>query len=261
MKFSSFFPAALAATGVAIAASSFAPANAFTFGTAPRDPAVGNPNIYSSVTTVGITTSDIGDSFTIDWLLPKADSGISQDLSATAVFTVSSFTSSFLDLTVNLTNTTVATFQAAILAMGLGVTPDATVSLLTPGAVFDSVGPGQGGQQQFPGGFKNIDLCAYAANNCSGGNINQGLQSGGNSDTFTVRLAGSFGATPSVTLSDFAIKFQTEQGSFEFPGTPDGGTDPDPDPQPVPEPATAAALGVLALGAFGALKKKNNALN
>ena len=29
-----------------------------------------------------------------------------------------------------------------------------------------------------------------------------------------------------------------------------------PPPEPVPEPATAAALGVLALGAFGALKKK-----
>ena len=90
----------------------------------------------------------------------------------------------------------------------------------------------QGGQQNFPGGFKKIDLCIFA-DGCNGGSINDGLLSG-QTDTFTLLINGPFGATPAVTLSPFPIKFQTAGGGLEFAGT---------EASPVPEPSTLMLLG------------------
>jgi hypothetical protein len=82
------------------------------------------------------------------------------------------------------------------------------------------------------------------------------LQSGGNSDTFILRIASNtlngFGQNPEVTLSSFAVKYQTQDGSYEIPGNPGGGGG---GSQPVPEPTTM--LGLLAVGSLGFLKKKS----
>ncbi|NJN85040.1 MAG: cistern family PEP-CTERM protein [Leptolyngbyaceae cyanobacterium SL_7_1] len=95
-----------------------------------------------------------------------------------------------------------------------------------------------------------MDVCIFAANNCSGGRIKQGLQSGGNSDTFTLNLAGNFGSTPSVKLDSFAMKFQTQQGSYEIPGS----IRIEEEPEPIPEPT--ALLGLMAIaGAFKLLRQ------
>lgn len=224
-------------------------AQAFTFGSTQLTSPVGNPGIHTTIPTVNITSTDINNSFKVDWLLSKSDSGISENLTASGVFTVNRLTSNLLTLSVMLTNTTVASFQAAILATGLGVESNAVASFATTGTTFKSVSPGQGGQQQFPGGFKNIDVCIFAANNCSGGKIKQGLQSGGNSDVFMLNLAGNFGATPSVKLDSFAMKFQTQQGSYEIPGKIHIE---EPEPEPIPEPTTV--LGLVAIG--GALLRQ-----
>jgi PEP-CTERM motif len=102
------------------------------------------------------------------------------------------------------------------------------------------------GQHEALGGFKQIDVCVFAANNCSGGTINDGIQSRGHLDTFTVDIKGVFGATPKVTLSTFAVKFQTQTGSFEFPGgsTTGGGGGGGPS---VPEPGSLVLLGAALL--------------
>jgi hypothetical protein len=131
------------------------------------------------------------------------------------------------------------------------------VSLIKPGSIFDNaevqtVKPGKPGNQQFPGGFKGIDVCLYAANGCNGGKVKDGLQSGNKSDTFKVNITGNFGVNYAANLDSFPIKFQTENGSYELAGKPK----PKP-PKPVPEPGTGVALALVAAGAARALKRKN----
>lgn len=223
-----------------------APAQAFVLGSANNN---GIP-----VSTVGISTSDIGSTFEVDW--SKAITGAT--LTGDASFKIVDLTSTLLTIDIKITNSTIGTFQAAILAMGMGVTPDASnVSVLTAGSIFDSAEV-QSPVQNFPGGFKNIDLCTFAANGCSGGAIGDGLQSGGNSDSFRIAVTGAFGSNPTaVALADFAIKYQTQAGSFEFAGnacvvdcgsTPGGGK--------VPEPGILALLGLTAFAGAAASRKR-----
>lgn len=248
----------VAATCMVVASSAFSPASAFTF-TQQTDTA-GSPagqNLYN----IDITSADIGETFAVDWFMSKSTINTSADLSATGTFKVTDFTNNLLSLEVKLTNTTSASFQAAITSMGFGVTPDpkattsstSALSLTQAGSVFKTATL-QTGAQNFPGGFKNIDAC-ISANGCSGGSINNGLQSGGHSDTYKVTIAGNFGmdySSRKATLSSFPVKFQSSAGSFEIAGSKLR--------RKVPEPGTTAAFGVVALGAFSLRKRKKAAL-
>lgn len=229
-------------------------AHAFTFGSIPLSEPVGNPAIYTSLPTVEITTADIGDMFGWDWELTNEQAGVIDDfvLIADASFEVLAFDANHLDLEIVLVNNTAAEHQEAILSLGIGATPDANGSLLMAGSVFDTVDTGSGGNQTFPGGFKNIDVCIFAAG-CSGGNVNAGLQSGGNFDTFRVRFTPVTGGTFSdgaggakILLAQFAIKWQGEYGSFELPATD------------IPQPAALALFGAGLLG-FGAYARRRRA--
>jgi len=195
----------------------------------------GNPS--SSLIGVHVTTADVGDSFDIDWLVDSSVLGTSDQLSATGTYTVSSFSTTKIILDVTLENTTLLSStltNADILSTGFGVSPDATATLLTAGGVFDSIGSGNGPQQTFPGGFKEIDVCVFAQG-CSGGSVNSGLHAG-DMDSFSIELAGDF-SSGEVDLLYFPIKFQTNIGSFE-PGGFQGA---------VPEPTSALLFGVGAL--------------
>jgi hypothetical protein len=186
--------------------------------------------------------TSIGDSFTVNWALLAGgldnDGGgpAPFDMTATATFDVIALTSTEVRLDVTITNTTSGATQAAILSFGFGTDPNATSASLDPvGAVFDTAIV-QSRQQNFPGGFKAIDICVFSFG-CSGGDIKTGLQSGDNSDSFTLVLGGAFGSSPSITLEPFPIKFQTSEGSFEFAGSTTTA------PTPVAEPATLVLLG------------------
>jgi hypothetical protein len=185
---------------------------------------------------VAIGSSDVGSSFTIDWLFDRM---VLYDLTATATFTIESFTSSTVQLAISVANTTQPWFgNAAIASLGLGTSPNTTASLVTPGAVFDRIGSGSGPQQTYPGGFKGIDVCIFAQN-CSGGSMGQ-LLAAGSSDAFRIALAGDFSS--GLVLSSFATKFQTSFGSYELAGRPSSGPS-----RPIPEPEAALAF---AIGAF-----------
>lgn len=174
------------------------------------------PGTSRATASIDITAADVGNTYTINWLDPTSSTGIATNLSATGTFTVKSLTSSGLLMNVTLDNTTASSFQAAILSLGMTSSPGLSSKFEGPSAVFTSLSdPGN-----FPGGFKNINICAYAGNNCNGGSINSGLQSG--SDTsFELALTTSSGnlLSTGVDLSQFPVKFQTQNGSFEFGGT------------------------------------------
>lgn len=167
-------------------------------------------------TSLDITSADVGNSYTVDWLDPTSSTGISTNLSATGTFSVKSLTSSELLLNITLNNTTPSSFQAAILSLGMTASPNVSAQYIGTSNVFTGISsPGT-----FPGGFKNINLCVWAGNNCNGGDINNGLQSG-SSTTFELALTTSTGnlLSSGVDLSQFPVKFQTQDGSFEFGGS------------------------------------------
>lgn len=244
----SLLPAVFGAASIALFSPVFS-SSAHAYSVMLNGRTAGNPG--GALYDVNVnSTYDIGRQLDpVQWLVPagtKGDTVLPVDLTARADITIQNLTSNLLELAITLTNTTIASYQSSIVSFGFGVSPDATsVTLVQKGVetqVFNQASI-QNGQQQFTGGFKKIDICIYAANGCSGGDVKQGLQSG-QFDTFVLKIAGNFGSNPSsVTLSDFPLKFQTAAGSFE--------------PAGVPEPLTVAGSG-LALG-FGALLKKQAA--
>lgn len=174
------------------------------------------PGQSRATTSIDITSADVGNSYSVDWLDPTSSTGISTNLSATGTFTVKSLTASELLLNVTVDNTTASTFQAAILSLGMTSSPSLSSKYQGSSTVFTGLSdPGN-----FPGGFKNINICIWAGNNCNGGSINNGLQSG-SSTSFELALSTSSGnlLSTGVDLSQFPVKFQTQNGSFEFGGS------------------------------------------
>ncbi|MES2537625.1 MAG: cistern family PEP-CTERM protein [Pseudomonadota bacterium] len=212
----------------------------------------GNP--ASPVFTVQISLADIGQSFTVNY----AGSGASSALAATSVYTVNSLSPGLLNLSQTLTNQTSAALQAAIVSYGFSVIPNATdLTLLNTPAIFTSAFVNPAPLQAFPGGFQQIDICGAPAGvtSCEGGPIGSGLQSGNQSDTINLLIAGAFspalGALPSVTLDAFPIRFATSFGTFELAGTPVAR---------VPETASGALLGIGMLGlALGRRRRAKSA--
>jgi len=199
-----------------------------------------------------LTSADVGSSFTVDWnYASNTSSGgsLTAPLTALGTFTVDSLSSTSLVLSATIDNTTSLTTkltQAYLMSLGISSNLTATPSLTSSGSTFTHVdSPGN-----FPGGFKNINACVYSANNCSGGKIQEGLAAG-SSDSFVLALDGTFGSSPSITLSDFAVKFQTNEGSYEFGGSSLSET---------PEPGTLLLFGTALFLSLGPALRRRLAL-
>jgi len=189
------------------------------------------PSWASSITVNSNTT------FTAFWQYTPTN----PDLSGQARFTVTNFTSSGFDLTVDQVMNTTATspdINARLTSFGFGLSPDATsFSNAVNGSVFSW------GFANFPG-FQTVDICGFAGNDCAGGangGLNQGQVQLG---SMSIHVNGSF--AQGVTFSPIAAKFQTSVGSFELDsclasagscGTPTVVI------EATPEPATLMLLG------------------
>ncbi|MGX2039452.1 cistern family PEP-CTERM protein [Methylocaldum sp. MU1018] len=194
-----------------------------------------------------ILVNGTSDDFSLTW--NKAITGAT--LQATSSWDVTNFTSNQVVFDITLSNTTnPSNFQAAILALGVYVDQNLTGASITNNATGATWSLNSSGVN-FPGGFLNVDICIYAGNQCQGGNINAGLQNQ-QTDLFTLTLSGDF--TNGLSFADannFAIKFQTQNGSYEFAATvpnPNPNPNPDPNPNPVPEPGMLWLLGGGLLG-------------
>lgn len=191
------------------------------------------------------TLTSTGQSLTIDW-------HYGSNLNTLGTFTVLALSSSVIDLEATIDNTTALNSnlkQASLMSLEISTNPSATTTLFSAGNVFTLSDTPK--SMNFPGGFKNIEACVYATGNtCNGTDIKKGLPvySLATPDSFVLALPGSFGAYPSITLSDFSVKFQTNEGFYKFGENVLSET---------PKPGTLALFGtVLLLGVQPVLRRR-----
>lgn len=193
------------------------------------------PNARASFSET-LTSADVNNSYSVGF--SDTLSGGST-LSGLGTFTLASLTSSvaILDWTVKNTTTNASSSLNPIVFNSLGFKGFSVTgaSLTTPGTYFQYV-YSPGNVDSF--GSENVCLTGDSKN-CSGGH--SGLTPG-ESNTFVLALDGTFGGSPSLTLSDFAVKFQTNEGSYEFGGSSLSET---------PEPVTLLLFGTALLLSLG----------
>jgi len=254
----------IAQIATAMAACYAGSASAYIISTTTTGSSGGNPSQPTYQTTIAtpkIAANDPGTtSFTIKWKLPAgtATSGgtPNPDLTAEALFDVTTFNGSTLAFDITIKNTTVlppGNFNTNVLSFGFNIDPNATGVTVNDVAGSSLAATTWEGAlaQTFPA-FQTIDVCVWAANGCTGGNVNLGLAAGA-TDKLTLTLTGNFDAPSGsdkkyvAMLSDFPLKFQGSWGSFEIPGGGGGGGCTTPGGcggGGVPEPTTLALLGI-----------------
>jgi hypothetical protein len=154
--------------------------------------------------------------------------------------TISGFNSSLLSVAVTLTNTSAlgGIGGERLTSFGFGIDPNATsVSFLD--AVDGGMVSAGWASGALPANVVGVEICAWGGPNCAGG-ANVGIYGAGGSDSFIIRLGGTWGS--SVNIAPIGFKYQTGYGSFEFPSSSSSSSG------TVPEPGSMALLGLGLVG-------------
>jgi hypothetical protein len=187
-----------------------------------------------------VTVDSVGDSFTVDFDGNVAGQNL-PGLTAEAVFTVTSFTSSSIAFKVDLTNTTSDPLDSRVSSLGFDTTPDITGA--SASGIFNFAVLGS----SYPNGFGSIEACFNdaQANTCNGGG-GGGVNKGG-TGTFNIVLDFN-GPITQFSFDKFGVRYQSITGTTL--GTSGTGTGTvNTDPTPAPEPTTMVLLGTGLVGA------------
>lgn len=175
-------------------------------------------------------------------------------LSATMQFTLSTLSATSATFALNVSNNSTGPGTNTLMSFGIDSISPLLTGASTTGGVWDA-----SINDTLPS-FQTVDLCIWSSNNCSGGNINNGLGEGlSNTFSLTLTTAGNFTQGISFT-SPYGVKFQdvgNSGQSFEFagciagtPGCGGGGQ------TEIPEPASIALVGLGLLGAAFARRRR-----
>jgi hypothetical protein len=169
-------------------------------------------------------------------------------LTSTLLINFLGVTGSSYNFSYTLTNTSSAPIDASrVTIFGFNSNPNFT-NVSAPSGIFNVIAAGQQ-----PNGLANLELCFKDSgpdNNCTG--ANQGVAKGSAaSGTFNLTYAS---ALPSITLSDFSVRYQgIDSSRLEIEGGSANGL-----PQmmgAVPEPATWAMM-ILGFGVIGGAMRR-----
>jgi len=224
-----------------------------------------------------ITFDSVGDTATINFSFDPA--GPATLLTATADLEVAAISATSLTIYVTLENTTAQGIydNAGLASFGFAIDPDATgVSGSTTGANDDGSDDDRffGYNDDDIPSLGQIEVCAYAGNNCNGGPQND-LLAIGETDKFLITVTFPAGNTDaSFDLDFFGVKFQTgcdnqpegTCGSYEFYETGTNETSNNEtsnnetsnnETSNVPEPALISLLGLGLAGAASRLRRRS----
>jgi hypothetical protein len=203
-----------------------------------------------TATDVTVTSADVGQSFAINYD-GQTGGNVINGLTASAVMSIVSVSSTSITLSVAITNTSSSPISGSrVSVFGFDTNPN-VVSAVASGAFGGTV---MGGQ--LPSGFGSIELCVKngQTNNCSGGG-GTGITLGQSGTTNLTLNFASIGAS-GVTFSNFGVRYQSITGAGNVTSAVGRGT---PQSPPIPEPASIAVFGLGALIVGTALRKRANA--
>ena len=224
----------LALFGVSAAASAFTISQIGTSG--------GNPGGQPLYEVAGLIE---GDAFNLDW-------GGVTGLDITGMLTVDTLTSTGVQLSIMLDNNSTpigVNGDPRVTSFGLNINGFTGLNDTATGGTF----LGLADTSNFPG--FTTTTCATSGTNCAGGG--SGGIDAGLSDAFLLDVAGSFGGSPTLTLSGFAVKVQggPSGASFELAGIP---TEKTPNGVPAPTVLGLLGIGLAALGFTGRVRRRTN---
>lgn len=193
------------------------------------------------------TFGSIGDSSLVQFSQAVTYNNVNYTLTGTVNYTVSNISSTGIEFTVVVSNTSNTGTNQGISSTGFQLTSPTISSILltqqTP----------SGDTNQFikastdvnaPGGFQNVELCAYTSANCSSA-TNPNTLKEGQHDTFKLAITYLSPATSSTfTMSNSFIRFAGDLGSYTFGGgcTTNCGT------LPLPSSLSIIGAGMIAWG-------------